>query len=82
MACEPITLHGITESTMKELDRKLQSLGLRLPSGNSGTISGKGVSASFSYDPKAQTLEVTVLEKPFFISCSMIEEQLKSAVGG
>jgi hypothetical protein len=80
MACEPITIEGVSQATMTELQRKIQGFGLKLPPGNSGTISGKGVSASFNYDPAAQTLEVTVLEKPFFVTCTMIEDQLRAAL--
>ncbi len=44
--------------------------------GNDGAISGHGVSATYSYSPATEELDVEVTHKPFYIPESAIEHQI------
>jgi hypothetical protein len=44
--------------------------------GNSGTISKSGVTASYAYENGLLT--VTILNKPFFVSTEYCEEQMRN----
>ena len=43
--------------------------------GHEGTIEKMGVKANWVYEE--ETLKITIVDKPFFMSESMVEEQLK-----
>lgn len=47
--------------------------------GDQGTLTKSGVTASYVY--AAEVLTVTILEKPFFVSTQFCEDQLKSFLG-
>jgi hypothetical protein len=55
---------GVTPEVYNELKSKLQTMGLTLQ-GDSGRISEKGVKASYSYNPDAQSLEINDLSVGF-----------------
>jgi hypothetical protein len=78
-ACDPIVVHDITRAIFDCLRAKLSDVGVTIPSGTSGEISGMGLSGTFAWEEETETLTVTVTQKPFFLSCEMIDEQLRRA---
>ena len=48
---------GVKPEVYNQLREKLQSMGLHLD-GNNGRIKEKGVSASYNYNPEAESLEI------------------------
>ncbi len=48
--------------------------GIKL-AGHQGTIDKMGVKANWVYED--ETLKITIVDKPFFLSEAMVEEQLK-----
>jgi hypothetical protein len=64
------------------LKQKLTAAGISVPAGNSGGISGEGVKGTFTWDPQAATLIIQVTEKPFFLPCGTINDQIHKAVQG
>lgn len=58
------TFNNIDEATYLKIQAKLSEMGLQL-SGNSGSVSKMGVSASYKYDGAAKTLEISNVEVGF-----------------
>ena len=50
------------------------------PDGNSGTISGYGVRADFSFDFQTGVLTVDIRDKPFFVPDAMIQSQISEGL--
>ena len=47
---------------------------------NHGTITGHGVTATFAYDPIAQTLTIVVTKHPWYEPLGAIESAIKSNI--
>jgi hypothetical protein len=47
------------------MKQKIRAAGFSVPDGNSGRISGSGVTADFSWDGSAN-LTVTIVDKPWY----------------
>jgi hypothetical protein len=58
------TFSNIDETTYQKIQAKLSEMGLQL-SGNSGSVSKMGVSASYKYDSAAKTLDISNVEVGF-----------------
>jgi hypothetical protein len=46
-----------------------------------GTITGHGVTANFSYDQPAQSLTVNITNHPWYVSEGAVEGNLRKALG-
>jgi hypothetical protein len=79
MACKPVTYHGVTPPVFNCMKKKLKAAGIKVPEGNSGTISGKGISAKFKWDAVAN-LWIQVTKKPFIVSCSFVYGKVHDAI--
>ena len=75
MACDPVHFEGISAQTFQSLRDALAQAGITVPLGTSGTISGGGVTATFSWDG-ANVLKVQVVDKPFLASCNRVNSKL------
>ena len=75
-----IHLDGVTPEKFSGLELKLLAShqAVMEMDGNSGSISGHGVTAGVTYDPVAQTLDVTVKSHPWYIPQATVE----SAISG
>ena len=56
MACNMVSYHGVASDVFKCMKNELESYGIHVPSGNSGEMSGKGVTAKYSWDGKIRLL--------------------------
>jgi hypothetical protein len=65
-----------TPDQIASLRNQLYAEGVTLPDGNSGQITGDGITANFSYD--GTTLTVTIIDKPWYIPASMIFDKIQS----
>lgn len=79
-ACDPIQFKGITPEVFSNIKSQLATKGFDL-SGSSGTVNGPfGIVVQYSWDEASGLLNLQVVEKSFFVSCSQIREQLTSAL--
>lgn len=78
MACEPIILNDITPKLFDDIKGKLSSFGVNLPEGPRGSVDKMGFKANFEWEEATATLTITILDKPFYITCSMIEERIRA----
>jgi len=46
----------------------------------SGTITGHGVTANYSYDAGQQTLAINVIHHPLFVTAGEVETKLRAAL--
>jgi hypothetical protein len=82
MACSAVTYTGVTAAVFDCLKQKLTAAGIMVPAENNGVIAGEGVKGTFSWDPAAATLIIQVTDKPFFLPCGTINDQIHKAVQG
>ena len=80
MACQPVTYHNVTSSVFDCLKKELEAAGIHVPPGDSGEISGQGITAKFKWDEAAATLWVEVTKKPFIVSCGFVTGKIHDAV--
>jgi hypothetical protein len=82
MACPPQTFDAVSPSAWSCLRNAVgEKLGIAV-SGDSGQASKMGVTIGWSYDPAAQRLTLTCLDKPFIVSCDYVNDQIAQAVNG
>lgn len=74
--CRPVTYSGITPDRFECMKQGLQDYGISVPSGESGEISGNGITANFEWDGRSK-LTITVTEKPFFAGCGTITDRVR-----
>jgi hypothetical protein len=80
MACDPQTFDQISPQVWTLMQSEVQSrLGMTITS-NSGQESAKGFTVGWTYDPAAQALTITCLDKPFFVPCGVINAQIAKAI--
>jgi len=79
MACKRVDYQGVTPTVFDCMKKKLESTGIHVPSGDSGKMSGKGVTADYSWDGKS-ILAVTVTDKPFIVSCGYVTGKIHDAI--
>jgi hypothetical protein len=77
-----MTFPDVSADTMTALRAKLVSTHQAEIEGDNqaGTISGHGVDASYTWDEATQSLAVTVIHHPFYITIATIVRQLADAV--
>lgn len=77
-----IHLDGVTPEKFSDLELKLLAShqAVMEMDGNSGSISGHGVTAGVTYDPVAQTLDITVKSHPFWQPISFVESSIRSNI--
>jgi hypothetical protein len=78
-ACPMVTFHGVTAPVFACLRGKLEAVGIHVPLGNSGTISGHGITALFNWDGSAN-LQITVTNKPLIYTCGEISGKIHDFV--
>ena len=66
-----MTYQNVTPTVFECMKKKLEAAGTKVPHGNSGEMSSKGVTAHFEWDGK-ERLKITINKKPFYATCSMI----------
>lgn len=74
-SCEPVTIPDVTPSVFECLKEKLQGYGVNVPPGNTGELSGRGITGSFEWDGKSN-LTLTITRKPFIISCETADREI------
>ena len=79
MACGRVDYQGVTPTVFDCMKKKLEDAGIHVPSGDSGEMSGKGVTADYSWDGKS-VLAVTITDKPWYASCGMVTGKIHDFV--
>ena len=79
MACDKVSYHGVTPKVFDCMKNKLESYGIHVPPGHSGEMSGKGVTAQYSWDGES-TLDVTITDKPWYASCGAVTGKIHDFV--
>ena len=77
--CQPLTFMNITADTFDCMKKKLQDEGIYIQPGNSGELSGKGITGTFEWDGNS-TLTGKITQKPFFISCETANNEITKVV--
>jgi len=62
-----ITFHNVSPASFKCMKKKLQDMGIFVPPGNRGKLSGQGVAADFEWDGESRLI-ITIMKKPFIVS--------------
>ena len=81
MACDTLRFTRITSAVFQNLKSNLAGAGIDVPAGNSGSISGKGITAKFSWDGR-DILVVQVTDKSFLAPSAMVNSELEKFVAG
>ncbi len=75
-SCGSIRYSGFTPDIFECMKLDLQDYGIYVPPGESGELSGNGISDDFEWDGESK-LTITVTEKPFFFSCRTISNGIR-----
>ncbi len=67
MNSQSMTFYNVSPASFKCMKKKLQGIGIFVPPGNRGQLSGQGVAADFNWDGESKLI-VTIKKKPFIIS--------------
>ena len=77
VACDQLSYAGIGESEWASVkDAVDRAYGMTIDS-DRGEASKRGFTLSWTYDPSGQTLQIQCSEKPFFVPCSAVNDQIK-----
>jgi len=79
MECPTITLTGVTRAVYDCLVKRAKSLGLPVPTETSGNFAYADAAADFDWNEEAATLAITINRKPGWVTCDMVESQLRQA---
>ena len=74
-SCKPMKFLNATPDAFECMKKKLQDYGIEVPPGNSGELSGKGITGSFEWDGKSY-LTITITKKPFLVNCDTADREL------
>lgn len=74
-ACDTIRFASVTPERFECMKERLQDAGITVPPGNEGELSGQGFTAEFEWDGESDLI-ITVTDKPFFVSCEDIDQEL------
>ncbi|MGB9940205.1 hypothetical protein [Methanosarcina sp.] len=77
--CDPVTFHNVNQRVFDCIKKKLSDAGTPVPPGNSGRMTGLGVTADFSWDGTSNLL-IHVIEKPWIVSSETVIEKLSDFV--
>ncbi|GAC1355267.1 MAG: hypothetical protein NVSMB31_15700 [Vulcanimicrobiaceae bacterium] len=72
MATDSKTYTGVTRSVMDKLRAGLEKAKIALPAGDSGQISSAGLTGTFHFDDRGQTLQLEIQKYPMFMPKGMI----------
>jgi len=79
MSCAAQSFNNVNQNVWNCLIQKASEYGVTI-SGNSGTANSHGVTIKWNYDPGAASLVLQVLDKPFFITCSVANGKIHEVV--
>jgi hypothetical protein len=74
MACDEITIEEVPQALYEKLLADATAAGAVFV-GTKATI--EGMAFDWNYDAPTETLHVTCLKKPFYISCAAVEQHLR-----
>lgn len=75
-SCRPVTYSGVTPDVFECMKQDLLDYGVYVPPGESGELSGNGVTADFEWDGES-FLTVRIKERPAFVSCRTITDEIR-----
>jgi hypothetical protein len=78
--CRPLTFKNIPRERFLAIRARIRAQAEVSILGDTGTASGNGFSASWSYDEAAQTLTIECTEKPFFAPESLVLDKIRALV--
>lgn len=81
MAADTKTYRGITRTAFDALRSELGRAKVELPPGDRGELSSHGLSGSFAFDQRAQTLTLSMLKYPMLAPRSMVWKAIDDAIG-
>jgi hypothetical protein len=82
MDCPTITLSGVTPPVWECIRKRASSLGVTVPPGDSGTINALEAVVEYAWDEAAASLSLTVVRRPGWIPCELIESRVRQAASG
>jgi len=68
------------KASMKKVNEalnKISDVGSVSVNGSDGKVSVKGVDANFSFDENAEELTITITDKPWLVSESFVEDEIR-----
>jgi hypothetical protein len=80
MPCDAQTFPGVTSDVHRRLTSAAAAKGYVLNNPLNGMLVADGCSFSWAWDADKETLTVTCLKKPFFISCDTVDGHIKSLI--
>jgi hypothetical protein len=75
--CQGIKFRNVTPNVFSCMKKKLQSYGIEVSSGNSGTLEGNGIVAHFSWDSEANLL-IEIKERSLDTYCGQVSGKLRA----
>jgi len=76
------TYSGVTRDDLKRIRGGIGKFGIKMPEGDDVEISGPlGVKMGFNYDEAHQTLTLSIVKKPGFVSDSQIWSVIEMTAG-
>jgi hypothetical protein len=66
-SCRSVTYSGVTPDLFDCMKQELRTYGVNVPQGESGELSGAGITADYKWDGKS-ILTILVKEKPFSLA--------------
>lgn len=82
MGCPTITLSGVTRPVWECIRQRASSLGVTVPPGDSGTVRALEAEVEYAWDESATSLSITVVRRPGWIACELIESRVRQAASG
>ena len=79
-ACPTATFTDVSAQVIDCLRGRLEGQGLKVPPGNSGTITGRVATLEVEWNEESATLTVEVTDKPWILSCEAIMGRMRVAV--
>ena len=79
MGCPTITLSGVTSAVWQCIRQRAASFGITVPPGDSGTLDHPEAEVEYAWDEAAGSLTLTVVRKPAWIACELIESRVRQA---
>ena len=75
-ACDPIIVSDISEEVFKQIKKDLSAAGFPV-TGTAGTSNGPyGIVFQYAWNEATKVLEIDIIEKSFFVSCRMIQDEI------
>ena len=78
-SCAKQTFSGVSQDRFDRIRAKADSYGVKITD-NNGSVSKDGLTFSWDYDTTSQTLQITCLDSPFFLSCGTINSEIHSLI--